>query len=136
MANFMKKTKFFFALIVTFLSGCFGFEPFQPNPPEYQVWSRPGVTEMDVKKAMLECGYPNPYELRYSGQITTLDDIANINKCMISNGFSYGKDGYDFCDHHGLVKACQHGSVIPSRDVNKRINGGFCRAHSSDPVCQ
>lgn len=85
---------------------------------------------------MLECGYPNPYEVRSPGRLTTLEDVALINTCMISSGFTYDRGRYVFCNSHKELEACRPGAVVPNRDVKKRIGGRFCHAHATDPVCQ
>jgi hypothetical protein len=133
--NVVRKNGFSSATLLSMLlTGCFGFRPFQPNHPEYQEWSKNGVRELDIKKAMLECGYPSPYEVSTSDGIT-VNDIALMHVCLTSNGFVYDKGRYVFCDHWRQLKACQSGSAVPARDVSKRISGRFCHAHSGDPVC-
>ncbi|GAB2590519.1 hypothetical protein GCM10027066_32400 [Dyella jejuensis] len=89
---------------------------------------------MDVKKAMLECGYPNPYEIRTPTSLTTLNEIVLISRCMNTSGFSY-KEQINFCVYHKELNACQMDGGV-ARDINKRRYGRFCLAHSSDPVCR
>lgn len=133
----MKKTHVaLIPILCSFLSACFGFEPFQPNPPEFQNWSKPGVSQLAVKKAMLECGYPTPFEVTSGRAPATPQDIALMHICMASDGFVYEQGRYDFCDHWKELKACQPGASIPKRDIDKRLNGRFCRAHPDIDLCQ
>jgi hypothetical protein len=124
-------------LLTVCLSGCFGWEPFQPPPPEFESWSKAGVSSLDVKKAMLECGYPSPYEAVEwrPGVVITQEESASMYMCMKSNGFVFVEGRYDFCDYSKDLKACKPGATIPRRDINKRINGIFCRVHPGDQVC-
>jgi hypothetical protein len=119
------------------LSGCFGWKPFQPPPTEFESWSKAGVASVEVKKAMLECGYPSPYEAVEwrPGVAVTQEEFALMYMCMKSNGFVFANGRYDFCAYSASLKACQSGAAIPKRDIGKRMNGSFCHAHSSDPVC-
>jgi hypothetical protein len=133
--NVMRKNGFSSATLLSmFLTGCFGFRPFQPNPPEYQDWSKKGIGELDIKKAMLECGYPSPYEIRMDEGID-VNDIALVHMCMRANGFVYDRGRYVFCDHWRELRACRSGAIIPARDKRKGINGIFCHAHPDDPAC-
>lgn len=46
------------ALIV--LSGCFGYQPFQPPPDDQDLWKKDGATNTDIVKALLERGNRQP----------------------------------------------------------------------------
>jgi hypothetical protein len=62
------------------LTGCVRHY-FQPPKPAYQYWTKPGASELDVKKALLECGDPSPdatvrmYEHAFGYQ--TDDEVTN-----------------------------------------------------------
>jgi hypothetical protein len=124
-------------LLTLCISGCLGWEPFQPPPPEFESWAKVDVTSLNVKKAMLECGYPSPYQAAQwqAGKAVTQEEFAEMYMCMKSSGFVFAGGRYDFCEHSRNLKACRSGVAPPARDINKRINGTFCHAHSNDPVC-
>jgi hypothetical protein len=94
------------------------------------------VSEVEVKKAMLECGYPSPYEIRSPNQPTTLSDVILTNRCMVSSGFTYDGGRDYLCGNRERLAACSSEAAIPIRDVGRRLNGAFCRAHSDDPACR
>jgi hypothetical protein len=85
------KIRAFMFFLASCISGCFGGEPFQPPPPEFENWSKTGVTDLDVKKAMLECGYPSPYQAAQwrIGQAVTQEEFALMYVCMKSYGFVF-----------------------------------------------
>jgi hypothetical protein len=64
---------------------------FSRPPPEFENWSKTGVTDLDVKKAMLECGYPSPYQAAQwrIGQAVTQEEFALMYVCMKSYGFVF-----------------------------------------------
>ena len=89
-----------FLFVVLGLSGC--AKPFQPVPPLFLLWSKDGVDVIGVKKALLECGYPNPYDgvdrSWVGGTLishTSLDDSVMSELCMKKNFFE--KQSRGFC---------------------------------------
>ena len=61
--------------------------PFQPSPPLYTLWAKPGVNEAGVRSAMLGCGFVHAGYV--DGTTMTSDDYARAQLCMIDNGFVY-----------------------------------------------
>jgi hypothetical protein len=118
-----------------FLSGCLGWKPFQPPPPEFESWSKSGASVLEVKKSMLECGYPSPYEATRHGDPVNQEEFASMYMCMRSSGFIFSDGGYDFCSRSNELNACKLGAVAPGRDIEKRLSGPFCHAYPNDPAC-
>jgi hypothetical protein len=134
------KIAFVTALIsVQLLTACFYRKPFQPNPYEYERWSRPGDDQLDVRKAMLECGYPSPNGVRdrMINAEATPEEIALMYMCMESNGYLYDGKAHDVCrSGYSSVRACRLEESPPKRDVTKRLNGRFCQVFPSADVCR
>lgn len=87
---------------------------------------------------MLECGYPSPYQAAQwaVGKPVIQEEFALMYLCMRSSGFVFDKGKYDFCAKSKDLKGCQPGAAAPRRDIEKRIKGRFCHAHSEEDVCQ
>lgn len=121
------------------VTSCLGFEPFQPNPPEFQEWSKPGATELEVKRAMLECGYPSPFGSRdrhVQDVSATPNEIAVMSRCMKREGFVFDNGRYDFCTQWRELAACGPDVRAPPRSVEKRLDGDFCRKYAQADVCK
>lgn len=128
-------------LIIAFVSigmtGCFRQTP---HTVAYKSWQKPGASEDEVKRAQLECGYPNPL----GPSSVPMDDnsIALSSRCMNNNGFintGYLKlsGGKTFCEDYPHLPACQLPlDHIPDRDVAKRLNSPFCKEFPQATVCQ
>jgi len=103
-------------------------------------WLKDGSTDVDVKKAKLECGYTYLDEsvLSFSDKQLILAD-----RCMQKAGFVY-YEHIDICKQLGfdkrleLIKICDLPlSEIPDRDVKKRLNALYCKKYAADsPECQ
>ena len=134
------KRIFTLALIVApLLSACFGYKPFQPNPYEYERWSRLGDDELAVRKAMLECGYPSPNGVRdrMVSVTTTPDEIVMMYRCMTNSGYLYDGKPYNVCQGgYSSLSACDRGASVPRRDVTRRLNGRFCHVFPLADVCK
>ena len=65
---------------------------YQPRPLLFQTWVKVGASDEDVKTALLDCGYDNPYngydvqKIRMLGK-TTRDDGMKADICMEKSGF-------------------------------------------------
>ena len=116
------------------LSGCLGFKPFQPPPYAYEYWVKPGATEADVGKALLECGANPMMDKRYP---VTLNEAVLAALCMEANGFKSNLDGpwrNAFCIDG--APACRPGTPAPLRDPNKRINSVYCHDFPRSSACR
>lgn len=119
------------------LAGCFRQTS---HTIAYKSWQKPGASEDEVKRAQLECGYPNPL----GSSSVPMDDnsIALSSRCMTKNGFintDYLKytHGKTFCEKHPEIPACHLPlDQIPDRSVAKRLNSQFCKEFPQATVCQ
>ncbi|QIE17497.1 hypothetical protein [Xanthomonas oryzae] len=124
-------------IILLNLTSCFGFKPFQPNPDEYEMWSAVGASQLDVKKAMLECGYPTPFGIR-SRELNIFpspDEMALTDRCMKKSGFFYKDRSYNFCRTFHEISACQPDAIIPHRELSRRINSQYCKKYTKADAC-
>jgi hypothetical protein len=124
--------------IVSSLCGCFGFRPFQPPPDEYEVWDRANSDEEDVRKSLLDCGYPSPFN---SGKYEfSRNDYVLANLCMERLGFVYDSDmtWRGVCVPRGgeSIPACAAGVEPPSPDPRKRLSSPFCQQFSKARICK
>lgn len=104
---------------------------FKPPPPAFDRWQKPNVTKLEIKIALLECGYPTPSGISAGN---SNDEIARWNRCMKNSGFS--KDEY-FCDGlHNPPPSCQPDAIIPTRNVERRLNSAYCKGYGKNtPEC-
>jgi hypothetical protein len=139
-------------IVLLALAGCSSFNIRnidQPAPPAWKAWAKPGATELDIKKAVLECGAPDPevngfiYE---AAGIKDFDEQMNhfflTNACMEKAGFidRWGSVKRS-CSHPGFPKrrdypACQRDAVIPQRSVELRLNSWLCKLETDREYCR
>jgi hypothetical protein len=135
----MRKKTMLIVAAMPLLAGCFGYKPFQPNPYEYERWSKPDDSEFAIRKAMLECGYPSPNGVRdrMISLSTTPDEIVLMYKCMSNSGYLYDGKKYNVCQHgYADVVSCKPGAVAPERKVSRRLDSRFCRAFPNADACE
>ncbi|WP_154215207.1 hypothetical protein [Xanthomonas oryzae] len=122
---------------VFIFSGCADFVPFQPNPDEYEMWSAAGASQLDVMKALLECGYPTPFGIadRNLNLFPSNNDVSLMGLCMQRSGFVYKDKSYDFCRSFRGLPACQPDAIIPHRELSRRINSPFCKKYTKADAC-
>jgi len=126
------------------LSGCIR-SYFQPPPPGYKYWTKSGTTELVIKKALMECGAPNPdpssnsyanaYGLEGDG-ITNA--IIEKNMCMEEWGFvSRGSSVKELCKlpHNKHLPICQPGAVAPKPSIERRLNSMHCKSSGDYDYC-
>jgi len=130
-----------FTLTLMALPGC--AKPFQPVPPTFKLWQKPNISEDGIKKAMLECGYPTPFEAidrqAINGTLirhTTNDEIALMELCMEQSGFV--SKTQRFCDLFPRLEACQSDNVklVPKRDISRRLGGAYCVKNKNTLACK
>lgn len=138
--------------VVLLLGGCWGGYNIRnidkPAPLPYESWIKPGTTQLDVKKALLECGDPAPetnsfvYEkaLDLKGSDSQLNHSLLTHACMEKSGFVY-RWKYTFADfcswgRHKHLPACQPGAVIPKRSVERRLNSWYCKLKTDRNYCR
>lgn len=86
------KIIFFISLAVISISiGCTN-KPFQPIPPMFKTWSKPGANTEEVKNTLIECGFENigtgfdVNDMR-TGKISRNEYVA-AEICMEKKGYS------------------------------------------------
>lgn len=84
-------------MLAPLLGGCFT-RPFQPTPPEYTMWQKPGASPDDVRAAMRACGFPHAGG--FSGVNATSNDKAAAEQCMFRNDFRRTDDWKGTCSLH------------------------------------
>lgn len=137
------------ALLV--LSGCGGHSIHnmdKPAPEAYEKWMKPGLSQIDIKKAMLECGAPHyavtgfMYEKALG--LKTLDEQLShafmVSACMEKSGFVARWDSVEqSCrkfPKYQFYPACQPGAVIPERSVERRLNSWHCKLKTDREYCR
>ena len=129
------------------LAGC--AKPFQPVPPAYKSWLKPNVSELDVKKALLECGKPSPrpsvnsykYAFGLEEPDELLDMILKTNACMENIGYKRPRGYYtvaQYCswDRHKHLPACQPVAEILEPSVERRLNSWWCKIKTDYEYCK
>lgn len=139
------------ALIVTLLlTGCAGYRLANLDKPASEAceaWTKPGTTQLEVKKALLECGAPSPspdawayeYGMGIKDPDSRLNRIFLTDACMERAGYTirWGDSVKKYCswDRHKHLPACQPGAVIPERSVERRLTSWFCRLMTDLDYC-
>jgi hypothetical protein len=124
------------ALVALSLTGCFRQVR---QPYMYEDYTKPGASENEVKRALLECGFFSPFGGMGPEDINLL---VLCSRCMNKNGFidaGYLKltHGKTYCEKHPEIPACHLPlDQIPDRDVAKRLNSPFCKEFPQATVCQ
>ena len=118
-------------LLVPSMAFCGG----KPRPPYYSDWTKPGATVLDVKKIILECGWPSPDPSNREIQRAemTLNDQALTELCMMRSGFICQDKSW--CHYQPDLPACQPGAGIPKPSVERRLNGRYCTIKRSFEGC-
>lgn len=98
-------------LVATFaIAGCISRDGFQPLPAMFQTWAKEDASPDDVKQALLDCGYANPYS-GFEGYVRVSNEVlAAAEQCMKRKGYRYllggGRTRCDRKDNADLA-ACQ-----------------------------
>ena len=129
-----------YVLLFLILSGCNIESKFQPVPDYYKLWTKDDATELDVKKALIECGWPSPNPSGSGPDVNhmTTNDMALAELCMKHSGFShhdpFGHNG-SFCKLDRTLPACQPGAEIPKPSKERRLNSPYCKRKMSYEYC-
>jgi hypothetical protein len=141
------------SLVSMILTGCgithgpFGISA-QPAPPTYEQWVKPGTTEIEVKKALLECGEPSTVRDTYIYEkalgLKGHDELRNhfflVDRCMEESGFVVPrtKTTLEYClwDRHRHLPACQAETSPPKRSVERRMNSWYCKIKTDQEYCR
>ena len=125
------------ALLAFALSAC--GKPFRAPPANFEMWQKAGASNLEIQKAVMECGYKTP-GYGFEEKVIDRNSYALQQLCMQKNGFIYDRREKTFCRHYPSLDACKPENVgaIPDRDINKRLNSPFCkqRVHANYPECK
>ena len=96
---------------------------FQPPKPEYKYWTKQNVSELDIKKSLLECGNPSPdptlsmYRKAFGDN--TEDEVAN--HVFHYSGRSIGIELVNDGDGHDPFPEAQLAALVKLlRDLKQR----------------
>lgn len=127
---------------IVILAGCNIRESFRYHE-SHERYQKPGATENDVIKAMLECGMVDPFGyLRLETGRSYQEELENTTRselCMLNDGFKIAS-GYrgSICREGSTYEACnpENAHLIPTRDINRRLNSPYCKAYPKARACQ
>ncbi|WP_254474196.1 hypothetical protein [Bartonella sp. B1098] len=119
------------------MAGCY---PEQPSRTAVDTWEKSGADQLEVKKALLECG------MQYlDGRLNTdksmnerFNEEETVSVCMIQAGFQDKVGRVKWCEKEKYenLPICQPDAVIPQRSVERRLNSPHCEEHKEQPECQ
>lgn len=121
-------------------------KPFQPPPPEHEMWERPGTSELRTKKKMLECGSPAPdpniSSYKHAFDLEERDALLNKflleDSCMEAAGFSHkDRSVSERCgwSSRSSLAACREGVEIPKPSAERRLTSWWCRIKIDYKYC-
>jgi len=118
-------------LLAVVIGGCGIEKSFQPPGPTYSYFKKPGASELDVKKVMLECGIePISGKSAKTGN-NDMNTFFLAKWCMDKAGYkSVNLEIKKSCqlEHNKQYPACQPGAVIPKPSVERRLNSEYCKS--------
>ncbi|EJF76889.1 hypothetical protein [Bartonella birtlesii] len=129
--------------ILKLLSGVFlfimaGCHVEQSSQTVVDAWEKMGADQIEIKKALLECGMQH-----FDGHLNTeisLDEKLNAEEterlCMIQAGFHDKLGMVKWCEKYEHLPICQPNAVIPQRSIDRRLNSPYCKEHKEQPECQ
>lgn len=127
-----------FFVLVFLLSGCTE-KAFKPVPDEYFLWTKPGMSLIDVKKSLLECGEPTPAGTGEAFSLMTDNEHAIVEVCMRRLGYTFEYGDYaSICSTRPELNlpACQSGAQIPAPSVEMRLNSDYCKRKRGYQFCK
>ena len=99
------------------VAACSQARPFQPPPPLYELWAKPGVDRQGVRNALLGCGFPDSAHV--DSTTITNNDYARGEQCMLGKGFVH-QGRHTYCDIHSQLPACKAAGVAQKPSSVKR----------------
>jgi hypothetical protein len=115
------------SLVLLALSFCGCITNIDSFPPaQYEMWSKQGKTQLEIKKAILECGFSTIYHPTVEDMKP--EDYALASRCMENQDYIYRWRSYcpSFpADHR--PSTCLSGVAIPEPSVEQRLNGPYCK---------
>ena len=149
--------KVYLLAIACLFSGCsqYGLHNIDKPPPEdYELWEKESQSELQIKKALLECGAIAPSTLGWPYRdaykklgIITYDEQMNnyyqTNKCMENAGYKKKwrmRSAQAGCNdllfpERKKYPACQPDAVILTPRIERRLNSWYCKVKSDYQYC-
>jgi len=127
----MKKMSFVLVKIILLcVTGCTN-----PFPGIDEKWHKHGSIKLDIRKAILECGAPNPVHYEHGDFRRELNALASIHLCMVKSGFRYKNGPIDWCREQpeGRLAVCSE--PIPTRSVSRRLESPYCKRRTDRAYC-
>jgi len=132
------RNKLITIVLLSLLTGCFGpltREYYQPLPPAYKSWAKlkPEISELRVKKDLLECGADGASTIS-DLVVKNFDDNNSFlaDFCMESLGYKHPSNytTKQLCTHPDWkpLPACQPNAIIPKPSVERRLNSKYCQS--------
>lgn len=119
------------------LTACGSTLPFQPVPDSYLLWAKPGASQLEVKKALLECGMASPSSpARPPLDPRTPDQLAAAENCMQAAGFKAPQPSHRMCAAQPHLATCQADAAPSSRSVERRLSSNYCQAKKDVEFCR
>lgn len=126
------------------LNGCTNMD--RVAPMSWTYYLSDGVSEDQIRPALLECGHNVPGDFREFSKpggsgfllpMMSFNDLMLVVKCMQNAGFTDSKFG-DTCKHPNAktLSACKPDAAIPTRSVENRLNSPYCKAYPKTRLCQ
>ena len=132
--------RFLTAIFYSFflLTGCTE-DAFKPVPDAFFLWTKPEMSLVDSKKALLECGLPTPVGMGEGFSRMTDNEYAAVTVCMQRLGytFKYGASRTMCKARQELnLAACQSDAQIPAPSVEMRLNSDYCKRKRGYQFCK
>jgi len=124
----MKRKFFIIGIILMGMASC------KAIPYAYEKWHKFGTNKVKVKKALLECGAPNPSYYENGDFRHELNALASIHLCMLQSGFRYDGSA-NWCRERpeGRLPVCSES--IPTRNASRRLEGPYCKLRTDRSYC-
>lgn len=139
----MEKTKLLLlAFFVANTSACGIRKAFQPLPYNYEEYKKHNSSEIEVKKALLECGMEDPLGILKPdpgmSRKEVIEMLAGAELCMFNDGFVLAANHPGpLCKRISNIEICkpENAHLIPKRDVKRRLESLYCKKFPKAQAC-
>ncbi len=120
----------------------------KPPPDWWTSFEGNGVTEKQIRIALLECGSRlpgDPIEFGYREYLDDYNTLVSTTRCMVNAGFSFNGQALRNCEYElaesargnvNVTPACKSNAIIPKRRVATRLNSRYCAEYPKSQYCQ
>jgi len=125
----MKKEWIVLGAILVVMAGC------KSIPYADEKWRKPGASKVEIRKALLGCGAPNPSSYEVGCLRRDWNKLASIDLCMLNSGFSYRRDPINWCREQPEERlAVCSDRRLESPYCKRRTDRAYCIKMASDPA--